>query len=178
MWSFLLLESQTVTQSRWKPLRQLLWYSWPSWWWSHPSTWRETSDQERIGISSPASVFSLFTANLSTTSSIPRWLKENYSYKNIDWQHLGVRSAESRPLLRHWHSVAKSVRGRLQPDQLQREGECPAGGEQSVHQPDLGGCLQRLSAAPGAQGQHHLLQVQGQQELQDGQRAVVVHSCQ
>ena len=86
----------------------------------------------------------------------------------------GLRRAEPGPLLRHGVPVADSVRGGVQPDQLQGEGERPAGGEQSVHQPHQRGRLQRLSAPLRPQGQHQLLQVPRQQELQDGQGEMVV----
>ena len=90
----------------------------------------------------------------------------------------GVRSSEPGPLLRHRLPVAVGVRRGVQPYQLPGEGECAAGGEQPVHQPDERGGVQRVPASPRGPGQHQLLQVPRQQELQDGPGEMVVHSCQ
>ena len=49
------------------------------------------------------------------------------------------------------------------------------GGEQPVHQPDHGGGVLGLHQAHGAAHQRHLLPVPGQQELQNGAGALVVH---
>ena len=74
--------------------------------------------------------------------------------------------------------MAPGLRRRVQPDKLQGEGERAAGGEQPVHQPDERGGVQWVPASPRGPGQHQLLQVPREQELQDGPGAVVVHSCQ